>query len=77
MTGHKIKQTKQLLFQLHYGIEISFYKPSSGERSTLNNDPGDVRDPMVEIIGYKETRYFKHVHNKKDQYRHKVNSSLH
>ena len=49
--------------ELHYGIEITFLKPnrnSSGESLVID----EARDQVVEVVGYDETRFFRHMHNK-------------
>ena len=49
--------------ELHYGIEITFLKPSkkSTEEGLVIDE---ARDQIVEIVGYDETRFFRHMNNK-------------
>ena len=49
--------------ELHYGIEITFLKPSkdlNGESLVVD----ETRDQVVEIVGYDETRFFRNMNNK-------------
>ena len=49
--------------ELHYGIEITFLKPNKNSASgTLSID--ETRDQVVEIVGYDETRFFRHMNSK-------------
>ena len=41
-----------------------------------SNGSEEVRDSLVEIVGYKETRYFKHVHKRQHQ-KQMVSDNLH
>ena len=49
--------------ELHYGIEITFLrsnKSSNGGALVID----ETRDQVVEIVGYDETRFFRHMNSK-------------
>ena len=75
MTSYLNEPYYILYLQLHYGIEISFQKSVTQRNPLCESEEGfhpsngseEFRDSLVEIVGYKETRYFKHVQKKQHQ----------
>ena len=49
--------------ELHYGIEITFLKPNK-ESSRVNLVRDEAKDQVVEVVGYDETRFFRHMNCK-------------
>ena len=49
--------------ELHYGIEITFLKPNK-DSSGVNLVRDEAKDQVVEVVGYDETRFFRHMNCK-------------
>ena len=49
--------------ELHYGIEITFLKPNK-ESSKVDLVRDEAKDQVVEVVGYDETRFFRHMNCK-------------